>query len=672
MQGYYLKGIANHVILQYEKAADLFLKALEFEKDHATIIVKNLIKSVSKYLANEDTFQFDDNDNDPITNLLKLIEVTDLLIKRRKYQLVAKILNYLQRLESDNYFIKTELLLISGKLFKLENNNENALLAYEECFYLACLNDDNKMKIKTIVSISSCYLDANNLHKAIFYYHKLLDIESSLINSSKGRSSAELNHDYINLELRIAIRQNLFTAHYRLGKLRMCSFYLNEIVRIIDDQLKLNDIQKEPDQFVNTVLFEFFEFIQIKMDASIELIKLYVLFRDFLLMDKLLKSMLKFVESVCEKEGLESTLNEKQLNSMRYFKIKCYSCLGICLAGLRNYRYSKLCVRKSLCLIDKELDKQRSQTASSADSEIDNKSTTSSSVFSATYHEFRLLTLLKVECLLDAVEACVQFKKAFKESKSFNDSYLSDYLDKFDAQEIESLDEIYEEQIRYAKNAYLLSKVLIDPVLRSQTTFNLAFSLYDNEFYQSAAYYFNEVLSISTVLLDKKPSTENSFYIDVNPDYHMESTVYLARCQVMFDFYDIGSFMKPSEAKDELDVKLDEIDDAQINKIKLEPIDVELVYKKLVKQNESITKHVLKWKLHETNRISLLNMIPEMEKVKFDRDSQHLRDLYELCNETLFYVCFKLGRIEEAVMHLEKCNYLLNTDLSGLFGSENL
>ena len=537
------------MILQYEKAADLFLKALEFEKDHATIIVKNLIKSASKYLANEDTFQFDDNDNEPITNLLKLVEVTDLLIKRRKYQLVAKVLHYLQRLESDNYYIKTELLLISGKLFKLENNNDNALLAYEECFYLACLNDDNKMKIKTIVSISSCYLDANNLHKAIFYYHKLLDIESSLINSSKGRTSAELNHDYINLELRIAIRQNLFTAHYRLGKLRMCSFYLNEIVRIIDDQLKLNDLQKEPDQFVNTVLFEFFEFIQIKMDASIELIKLYVLFGDFLLLDELLKSMLRFVESVCEKEGFESTLNEKQLNSMRYFKIKCYSCLGIGLAGLRNYRYSKLCVRKSLCLIDKELDKQRSQTASSADSDIDNKSTASSSVFSATYHEFRLLTLLKVECLLDAVESCVQFKRAFKESKSFNDSYLSDYLDKFDAQEIESLDEIYEEQIRYAKNAYLLSKVLIDPVLRSQTTFNLAFSLYDNEFYQSAAYYFNEVLSISTVLLsDKKPSGENSFYIDVSPDYQMESTVYLARCQVMFDFYDVGSVMKASEA----------------------------------------------------------------------------------------------------------------------------
>jgi tetratricopeptide (TPR) repeat protein len=62
-QGYYLKGIANHVIFQYEDAIDLFLKALEFEKEHATLIVKNLIKTITKYLDIEDTFQFDDEDN---------------------------------------------------------------------------------------------------------------------------------------------------------------------------------------------------------------------------------------------------------------------------------------------------------------------------------------------------------------------------------------------------------------------------------------------------------------------------------------------------------------------------------------------------------------------------------------------------------------------------------
>jgi tetratricopeptide (TPR) repeat protein len=62
-QGYYLKGIANHVIFRYEEAIDLFLKALEFEKEHAILIVKNLIKTITKYLDIEETFQFDDDDN---------------------------------------------------------------------------------------------------------------------------------------------------------------------------------------------------------------------------------------------------------------------------------------------------------------------------------------------------------------------------------------------------------------------------------------------------------------------------------------------------------------------------------------------------------------------------------------------------------------------------------
>ena len=63
IKGYYLKGIANHVIFQYEAAIDLFLKALEFEREHATLILKNLIKTITKYLDVEDSFSFDDTDS---------------------------------------------------------------------------------------------------------------------------------------------------------------------------------------------------------------------------------------------------------------------------------------------------------------------------------------------------------------------------------------------------------------------------------------------------------------------------------------------------------------------------------------------------------------------------------------------------------------------------------
>ena len=62
-QGYYLKGIANDILFNFEHATDLFLKALEFEKDHAKLIVKNLTKTISKYINVTDLFQFDDNDD---------------------------------------------------------------------------------------------------------------------------------------------------------------------------------------------------------------------------------------------------------------------------------------------------------------------------------------------------------------------------------------------------------------------------------------------------------------------------------------------------------------------------------------------------------------------------------------------------------------------------------
>ena len=367
------------------------------------------------------------------TNLLKLIEITEFLIKRRKFQIVVKVLNFIQNLESENYYVKTEFLMMSGKLFKMEGSQEKALLAFEECFYLASLNDDNKVKIKTIVSISSCYLDLNDLHKAIFYYHKLIDIESILLRNSSAGESPEQNLEIINLELRIAIRQNLFTAHFRLGKLRMCVFYLNEIIEIIDDQLKLENSEKIP--VLTTSLIESFEFIQIKMDATIELIKLYIQFKEFLQMDKLLNNILQFVENVCERENEENTLNERQSNSLRFFRIKCYSFCGICQAGLRDYRYSKLCTRKSLCLIDRELEMQKKQVSNDEESVL----TTDSFSVGNTNSEARLLTLLKVECLLDASESCSQYKKAFKELKNFNDSYFSDdSLDNFDIDEIES------------------------------------------------------------------------------------------------------------------------------------------------------------------------------------------------------------------------------------------
>lgn len=191
-------------------------------------------------------------------------------------------------------------------MFKITQNYDKALLAFEECLYLATLNDDFKLKVKALVNISSCYLQISDLHKVIYYYHKILDIEYDLtLNNVNKQASTNLNalllnDEVINLELRIAVRQNLFTAHYRLGKLRLCCYYLIEMIAIIDNHLDLN-FDKNTSKTISDDVFEFFEYVQIKMDASIELCKFFVMFKEFIKLEILLNKLLEFVEAIIEK-----------------------------------------------------------------------------------------------------------------------------------------------------------------------------------------------------------------------------------------------------------------------------------------------------------------------------------------------------------------------------------
>jgi hypothetical protein len=130
------------------------------------------------------------------------------------------------------------------------------------------LNEDHKLKIKALVLISSCYLLKSDLHRVIYFYHKILDIESDLLYNNSGKLTdlnlLQFNDEIINLELRIAIRQNLFTAHYRLGKLRLCCYYLKEMTDIIDNQLNLN-----ANEINRTNLLELFDYIQVNSRIKI-------------------------------------------------------------------------------------------------------------------------------------------------------------------------------------------------------------------------------------------------------------------------------------------------------------------------------------------------------------------------------------------------------------------
>ena len=360
-------------------------------------------------------------------------------------------------------------------------------MAFEECLYLANLNEDYKLKIKSLVSISACYLQMSDLHKVIFYYHKILDIESDLLTKTSNKTTGDLmsmiqfNDEIINLELRIAIRQNLFTAHYRLGKLRICCFYLKEMILIIDSQLHLNTLENAK-QILTGSLFELFEYVQIKMDAAVELCKFYVLFKEFIQLEALLAQMLRFVEGILEKDALNEGMNEKALLNMKHFRIKCYAFMGICQAGLREFRHAKLCTKKSLHLIEKQV--QQSQhvgaTTTTTAKSASTTNLTSISTFSLSslpITDSRTITHLKIECLLSACEACNQEIKTFRDMKSKMFKLLPEDLtasDEFNANEIKSVQQCLEQRIKYAKEAYLLSKTLIDPNLRAQATFEFA------------------------------------------------------------------------------------------------------------------------------------------------------------------------------------------------------
>ena len=521
-------------------------------------------------------------------------------------------MKFVQKAETDNYHVKIELLIVLGKFFRNQRIFEKAIRTYEECYHLSDLNDDLRLKIKSLVSLSSCYLEMSDLQKVIYYYHKLIDFETHIDSKSLLQSSRSLNFsEIINLELRVAIRQNLFIAHYKLGKLRICCYYLDQIINLIDKSY--NYSQPDLDLVSNS-----FDFLQIKFDASIELCKLYYIFGEFIPMKSLLDKIVYFIENIIDK-SLNGEYNQKNLNTLRYFRIKCYSHLGICLAGLRDFRLSRLSTKKSLCLIDSELNA-----------------------------DLLVLKSLKIESLLDGVDASNQILKTHFEMENFINEPILGSNDSFDKFEVDILIEVKLNKVKLAKNAYFLAKSIIDPSVKSKTTFVLAKSLYENEQFQSAAYYFNQVIQLQDIHCQNKDGTEGLFYSDTSPDYKLESSVYLCKCQLLTDYYEV-EFSLNSESKSEA-FKLD----------------LENLYNKMIKILEQLIKYNLKWRLYETNRCSFVFNIANLDYLKQEKTSNRLRLMLNICSECLIYICYKLKKLEECLIYMELEYFVIESSLKDL------
>ena len=54
--------MAHEVLFQFEQTIELFIKALEYEQEHRNTILKNLTKTIAKYVNSEEPFQLFESD----------------------------------------------------------------------------------------------------------------------------------------------------------------------------------------------------------------------------------------------------------------------------------------------------------------------------------------------------------------------------------------------------------------------------------------------------------------------------------------------------------------------------------------------------------------------------------------------------------------------------------
>ena len=495
-----------------------------------------------------------------------------------------------------------------GKIFKADKKYDKAIVAFEESYYLACVLELLPAKIEIIASMTSCYLKLENMPKVIVYYHKLLDIEYDLKKLSK-----EILVENMNLNLRLAIRQNLFTANLRLGKLQTCCECLKEEIDLIDENIV---------EVTNMGMYN--DLLKTKFSVAIELSKLYIVEKNYVESDKLLKNQFKYIQEVAKSK------NEVDKENLTVFEIKIIAYMSLSAAGLCEMRLSMLLSKKVLCKIEKEM-KQLENLEDKAKKE--------------TYLKNYLN--LQIECLLIVSDACTKRIEVRREMNAFEE-----HRTQFDFEEIK-LDETSivkdsELRITYAKEAFQKSRSLIDAKIRIQTAHGLGVSLYDSQLYESASYYFDEALSVSKTLLkpspgdNLQPDNEEFNMNDAKPDYHLEATIYWISCQIFLKFM---HYIDEDEKRKELDSLLNRA-------LK--------TYSKL----ESCIK------LQKLNRLKNLSYATNStgKDYKYNKNnseknlSNRWKNLFDLCVDCIIFLCYKLEKYSDCIFYHENSQYLINMD----------
>ncbi len=105
-----------------------------------------------------------------------------------------------------------------------------------------------------------------------------------------------------------------------------------------------------------------------------------------------------------------------------------------------------------------------------------------------------------------------------------------------------------------------------------------------------------------------KPIEETSdFLTDIKTDYHLESSVYFMKCQLLIDFFQSESCICEKDVTSETEASCNPDPESKSEQTQKLATDedkpqLERFYEKLVRTNELICTCILKWKITETNR----------------------------------------------------------------------
>lgn len=409
-----------------------------------------------------------------------------------------------------------------GKVFKYEEDYEKSLIAFEESYYLSCILDNKlEYKIEILTLISSCYLKLNDLNRMIIYNKKLINIENDLIQENDEK----ILNKYMNVNLRIAIRQNIYNALFTLNSLNDSIYYLIDLINLIDKQLNENNFNSK----------EWFKYLKLKLNTLIELFKLYLFNEDYILLDEKLIETMNYLDEFFKTNG-DKQINMSYLIELKCFKIKIFNYLSICKASLGNNRLSLQNTRKASSLLDKLKSNIKENQFSTADGNDTKKTCHLSSLD---------LNKLEIECLLKASDSC-DMRLAVK-NRLVNDELLKSELNNNNNDDESKLND-NELKLNYLKEAYLKSRLIIDPKIQIECLFKYSKSLFNNFYYQTSLHYFNQIKLISKTLLlndsDVNDFINNKLLLlsDFNPDYHLETSIYECACLLNIHYGTFTSF----------------------------------------------------------------------------------------------------------------------------------